>query len=513
MIQELGRNRERILEQIELFKRPPSYLTLLRPCTLGDGIEKIEEDRVNGLVSTLEREALQGRCLSFVPASGAASRMFKELLHALDLDSGITRDKIVRKGEAGHGEARQILLFWDNIQRFAFYDDLEKAVSKAGLELNVLLEEGRIKEVVEFLLSERGLGYGSLPKGLLQFHKYVTGPRTPFEEHLVEAASFTADAQGKCRLHFTVSPAHLELFKSLLDRVRPYRERELGVSFQVTFSVQKESTDTVAVDLENRPFRLEDGEILFRPAGHGALIENLNDLQGDILFIKNIDNVVPDRLKGITGRWRKILGGRLLHLQNRVFSLLERLSPAGCEEPLLDEAADFLQRELSTGLPPHFSVSSPAEKQAFLLERLHRPLRVCGMVRNLGEPGGGPFWVREKTGGSSLQIVESAQVDPRSEVQQAILAASTHFNPVDIVCGVRDRHGNPFDLRRYVDPDAYLITRKSHEGRELKALELPGLWNGGMARWITVFVEVPLQTFNPVKTVNDLLRDAHQPAE
>jgi hypothetical protein len=507
-IAEMGMAPEQVLQQIALFQRPPCYPKLLRPCTLGDGIIALSPDKAEDLISFFEENA-KGRCLKFVPASGAATRMFKALLSFFFKEENVSRDLLEKISGQGDEEAQHLLTFMDRIQEFAFYDDLISALSSAGLRMNPLLQEGQLKKILAFLLFEPGLRYLDLPKGLIRFHRYATEKRTPFEEHLIEAASYMADEDGKCRLHFTVSPAHLDLFLGLLELVRPSFEKRFKVSFDVTFSFQRPSTETVAVDFENRPIHLEDGRLLFRPGGHGALIENLNDLQGDILFIKNIDNVVPDRLRPEMIRWKKILGGYLIRLQGRIFEFLDRLSSAGCAEQIASEAARFLKEALFIGLPSFFSSSSLEEKQRLLMERLNRPLRVCGMVRNVGEPGGGPFWVGHPGGGSSLQIVESAQVDPASREQQGIFSQSTHFNPVDIVCGVRDRWGKPFDLCSFVDSDTCIVTKKSKDGEELKALELPGLWNGGMAGWITVFLEVPLETFNPVKTVNDLLRESH----
>ena len=326
----------------------------------------------------------------------------------------------------------------------------------------------------------------------------------------MEAADYLKDEKGTCCLHFTVSPEHKQSFEALLESTKSRYEEGYGVRFHVDFSVQEKSTDTIAVDLENKPFRLNDGTLLFRPGGHGALIENLNDLKGDIIFIKNIDNVVPDRLKGHTFLWKKVIGGLLIQIQQKIFTYLERLSEGPVDEALLGEAFEFAQNDLCITPPRNQELTSDQAKQDFLLRMFYRPLRVCGMVRNVGEPGGGPFWVEAEDGSLSLQIVESAQVDPRSEQQQSILRSSTHFNPVDIVCGVRDWQGNPFDLRRFVDPDAVFISNKSKDGRDLKALELPGLWNGAMSYWNTIFVEVPLITFNPVKTIIDLLRKEHQ---
>ena len=380
-----------------------------------------------------------------------------------------------------------------------------------GFQIDLFLEEGRFTDIIDSLLSESGLNYASLPKGLLKFHNYEKGSRTSFEEHLVEAALYVANEEKQCRLHFTVSPEHMDKFTSLFEEVRSLYENEKQVTFQVSFSVQKASTDTIAVDLDNKPFRDENGMLLFRPGGHGALIENVNDLKGDIVFIKNIDNVVPDRLKAETILWKKVLGGCLVTLQKQIHEYMERLFLGNADERFMDNIMNFMKEVLSIECPESVLSDTLEEKMKFCVHKLNRPVRICGMVKNVGEPGGGPFWVRDESGAISPQIVESVQINPGSSEQQAILASSTHFNPVDLVCGVRDWQGEPFDLHQFVDEKAIFISQKSKDGKSLQALEHPGLWNGAMARWITLFVEVPIITFNPVKTVNDLLRQEHQP--
>jgi len=383
-------------------------------------------------------------------------------------------------------------------------------MSEDGLDIDTLTDDGHFKEVIEYLLGQKGLGYTQLPKALLVFHRYADGNRTAFEEHLVEAVEYVRDVNGMCRLYFTVSPEHKQAFEDFLRKIVPRYEKHYGIQFSVEFSVQERATDTIAVDLENKPFRLNDGTIFFRPGGHGALIENLSNIDGDIIFIKNIDNVVHDRLKDQTFQWKRALGGCLIQIQQKIFFYLERLTKKPLDEELLDEAIEFAKNDLYIIPSNSEDMTSSKEKQAFLISKLNRPVRVCGMVRNKGEPGGGAFWVKSKDGSLSLQIVESAQIDPESEEQQSVFRSSMYFNPVDIVCGVRDRHGKAYDLRHYVDPEAALISIKSEDGRELKALELPGLWNGAMSDWNTIFIEVPLITFNPVKTINDLLREQHQ---
>ena len=501
-----------VQRHLDLFKTPPPYLNLLGPCTLSDGIKVIDQHKTQEFIKIYEMESQKGRCLKLVPGSGAASRMFKALLKALNLEKEILKESIAREAQVGHKEAQELLEFMNGAKRFAFSKDLKSVMSDKNFYYDILLERGQFTDIIRFLVSEVGLNYAHLPKGLLKFHAYPEGSRTAFEEHLVEAAQYIAGQSGQGPLHFTVSQEHLKEFQKLLKKVKPIYEQKYQVSFQVTFSAQKKSTDILAVDLDNRPFREKNGRLLFRPGGHGALIENLNDLKADIVFIKNIDNVASDRFKHETIKWKKVLGGYLIALQNQIFSYMEKLSSKAIERTLIEQVADFIRDDLLLSIPSFSNKASPEEKKTVLMEKLNRPIRVCGMVRNVSEPGGGPFWVKDQTGEKSLQIVEKAQIDPDSREQQAILAASTHFNPVDLVCGVRDWQGRPFDLRQYVDPNAILISKKSKEGKDLKALELPGLWNGAMSRWITIFVEVPGITFNPVKTVNDLLREPHQPA-
>jgi Domain of unknown function (DUF4301) len=490
----LGIGRDEAARQVEIFRNPPPYTRVIRPCTPGDGIRTLSESD-QALAERFEEAARQEKAGRFVPASGAATRMFKALLEFLN-----------DEGKEPSGEVRT---FFDNLPRFAFYEALRDAMARDGLDLDETVRDGDLCTVLAYLLTEKGLRYADLPKGLLLFHRYPEGPRTPFEEHLVEAAETLKDEAGVCRLHFTVQPSDEEAFRELLEAARRRFEPRSGVLFDVTFSHQKHSTDTIAVDPENRPFRLEDGSLLFRPGGHGALIENLGALGEhgwDLVQLKNIDNVVRDDRKPLVNRWKVLLGGLLVSLRERAFRLLDDLE----EGVGVEEAARFLEEEFSRLLPEGFDQWSAGEKRRFLIDALDRPLRVCGVVRNQGEPGGGPFWVESPEGGVSLQIVETSQIDPKSPGQQAALQGSTHFSPVDIVCALRDRQGQPYDLRHFVDPATVFIANKSHEGRPLKALERPGLWNGAMAGWNTVFVAVPVETFAPVKTALDLLRPEHQ---
>jgi len=499
--------------QVALFKTARPYLKLAGPCVPGNGIAVFDREKQKSLTALFEKENQKRLIIKFVPASGAASRMFKVLSAYLNQPGEIEQERVSREAHAGQASAKQLLTFMEGLPRFAFFQELSSILTKKGLSIEALMQKGLFRDIIKLLLTEEGLGYAALPKGLLLFHRYPERARTPFEEHLVEAVSYASDAKNRCLLHFTVSPEHLERFKACLNRVEPTYETLLDATFQVDFSKQKASTDTLAVDLENRPFRLANGRLLFRPGGHGALLENLNDLKGDIVFIKNIDNVVPDYLKDQTYRWKKIAGGYLISIQNRIAHYMKNLASESTDPGLLEKAAAFLKNDLLVAMPQAVETAQPDTKKRWIMDRLDRPVRICGMVKNTGEPGGGPFWVESESGDKSRQIVETAQIDPDDEAQQAMLAGSTHFNPVDLVCGLRNWQGEPFDLRKFVDPDTVFISLKSKNGKELKALEHPGLWNGSMAHWITLFVEVPAITFNPVKTVNDLLRKEHQPAD
>jgi hypothetical protein len=434
--------------------------------------------------------------VKFVPASGAASRMFKNLFEFLGADYDVPTTDFEKK-------------FFENIHHFAFFHDLDVVcMDGAGKDVDALIADGEYKTVVGQLLEAYGLNYGQLPKGLLKFHRYVEGIRTPLEEHLVEGALYAAGATGKVNVHFTVSTEHRELFEHLVkEKVTAYAQK-FGVEYNVSFSEQKPSTDTLAADMDNKPFRV-DGKLLFRPGGHGALIENLNDLDADVVFIKNIDNVVPDRLKGETVTYKKLIAGVLVTLQRKAFEYLRLLDGGQYTHEQLEEIIRFVQQDLCCR-KADIKQLEDAELVIYLRKKLNRPMRVCGMVKNVGEPGGGPFLAYNPDGTVSAQILESSQIDMNDPEKKAMFEKGTHFNPVDLVCAVRDYKGQKFDLTQYVDKATGFISHKSKNGRELKALELPGLWNGAMSDWNTIFVEVPLATFNPVKTVNDLLREQHQ---
>jgi hypothetical protein len=436
--------------------------------------------------------------------------MFQTLFAYYYQDPEAGEEELLAELAGGEEIFQECSFFLENLRQFAFYADLEAALAQNGHDLEDLVPQRLARKILHYFLTDSGLHYGSLPKGLVKFHAYPDRARTAWEEHLVEAVRLVRDGHGCCRLHFTVSPEHERAFQELWDALRPFYEDQYLTRFEVSFSHQHPATATVAVDLAGRPFRREDGSLLFRPGGHGALLNNLNDLHGDLVYIKNIDNVAPDRLREPSLYWQKLLGGYLVQIQEDIRHYLRRLSAGPADPGLLQEVRDFARQQLLLDLPPDPDQGSARGQGELLFKLLNRPVRVCGMVKNQGEPGGGPFWVRDQAGRLSLQIVESAQVDAASPEQQAVWQAATHFNPVLLICGLRDFQGDPFNLPDFVDPKAVFISRKSQEGRDLLALELPGLWNGAMAHWLTLFVEVPLTTFNPVKTVLDLLRPEHR---
>lgn len=490
-----GVSLDQIDQQINHFVQGFPYLNVIKAATIGDGIIRVEEDQLANYIHRFDEAAHERDLVKFVPASGAATRMFKSLFAALDGKSDKSVDEVFAR-----------------LQDFAFYEDLKAAMAAKGQDLEKALAENDRKTILKFILTDEGLDYGSLPKGLLKFHRYADGPRTPVEEHLIEGAAY-ANSDGLVKIHFTVSPEHRSRFEKLIDEQKADYEAWLGVTFDISFSEQKKSTDTISVNLDNSPFRNADDTLLFRPAGHGALIENLNDIDADIVFIKNIDNVVPDEIKEPTITYKKVLAAVLLDAQQQITRLQGLLEADEVSDGYLAEADELFRRTLYTLPPEGFDTLSSAEKLDYFRRKLDRPVRVCGMVKNVGEPGGGPFWAKNQDGSVSLQVVESAQIDLTDADQKAIFDEATHFNPVDLVCGLKNQHGKKYDLPAYRDPQTGFITAKSKDGKDLKAQELPGLWNGAMADWNTIFVEVPLITFNPVKTVNDLLRKEHQPVE
>lgn len=490
---------EQVEHQLKLFSEGFPFLDLEAAASVENGIVVPSSSDIEFYIDRWDNYRNEGHSIiKFVPASGAASRMFKDLFAFMEADytSPTTPFEIA---------------FFDNIKQFAFFSQLNnKSLELFGESIESLLQSNRHKEIVRLLLTNVGLNYGALPKGLLTFHKYGSHTRTPLEEHLSEGAMYASSIDGDVNLHFTVSPEHRELFQELADKSTSLLAEDNRVKFHISFSEQKPSTDTIAVDSNSQPFRDENGALLFRPGGHGALIENLNDLTSDIVFIKNIDNVVPDYFKPDTVTYKKVLAGILVTLQSEIFEYLRVLDSGEYNDNILQQIAEFIEKRLFCSFDA-IDTLSREELIEYLYSKLNRPIRVCGMVRNVGEPGGGPFLARNSDNSISLQILESSQIDMSDERKREMFVKGTHFNPVDLVCGIKNYRGEKFNLPDYVDPSTGFISSKSKSGRELKALELPGLWNGAMSNWNTIFVEVPLTTFNPVKTVNDLLRSEHQP--
>jgi hypothetical protein len=496
-----GSNSEEVLQQIEYFRKGFPFLRITEAATVGKGIIRLSDDEIHRFEGLYARKTEEGlSIMKFVPASGAASRMFKSLFSALEnLKAGKNEKEVL-------STHRDVAEFLEKMPDFAFYSELMACLDKAGLKPG-------LETCLEFLLTEKGLNYGNLPKGLLLFHRYEGFERTPFEEHMAEGAMYAMEHNKNVMLHFTVSPEHEKVFRQLFEKIEAGYEIEYGAVYNVSFSQQKPSTDTIAVGTDNEPFREKDGSLLFRPAGHGALLENLNDLDADLVFIKNIDNVVPDNYKEATIQYKKVIAGLLLHFQERIFEyqkMLHERHPHTLESGFLAEAANFLENSLNVKPQDVQYYTEKEELVQYLKEKYDRPIRVCGMVKNEGEPGGGPFFAVNPDGTVSLQIAESVQIDPHDPVQVKIARHATHFNPVDLVCGLKNYKGVKYDLLRFRDPTTGFISKKSKDGRDLKAQELPGLWNGSMSDWNTLFVEVPVETFNPVKTVNDLLRKQHQ---
>ena len=486
-----GISEKQIETQLKQFETGFPFLKLEAAAAVGNGIIAPNEEERQKYVAAWQQYKAEGkRIVKFVPASGAASRMFKNMFAFVDADYDTPTTDFEKK-------------YFDQIEKFAFYDALDAVCRKnEGKGIKELMAEGKYKAVAAQMLKPEGLNYGQLPKGMLLFHKYDEGARTPMEEHLVEGALYAA-SNGEAHVHFTVSHEHIEFFKQKVAEKADLYAKKYGISYDITFSEQKPSTDTVAANPDNTPFRNDDNSLLFRPGGHGALIENLNEIEADVIFIKNIDNVVPDRLKPETVEWKQVIAGVLVTLQAKAFAYLRTLD-AGASEEQLKEIAQFVENELCC------RAKGQTVDAAYLYKKLNRPMRVCGVVKNVGEPGGGPFLTYNQDGTVSLQILESSQIDTKNEEYMKMFTQGTHFNPVDLVCAVKDYKGQPFNLPEFVDKTTGFISSKSKSGKELKALELPGLWNGAMSDWSTIFVEVPLGTFNPVKTVNDLLREQHQ---
>jgi hypothetical protein len=501
-LKEKGIVAQKVLNQIETFKEGIPFIALKKAAVVHDGIRKFSKEEEKKLIENFEDKRSENSLLKFVPASGAASRMFKAFFNFLEAyqPKNETLEAYFKRTNDN-----DIKTFSDGLMQLPFYEIIQKRIkgksASEGEELYFFIDE---------MLREDGLNYGFYPKGLLPFHNYGDFAATPFEEHLKEAALY-ASTNGNAKLHFTISEQHGDMFNAEFDAFKERVSAATNTSFDVSYSFQKAETDTIAVDMDNNLFRDSDGSLLFRPGGHGALIKNLNEQEANIIFIKNIDNVVTDEVLPKIAESKKILAGLLLKIQQKAFEYAAFLVKKSSLEPTkIEEIKQFLETEMNVRFATNFIHFDSTKQIEILKDKLNRPIRICGMVKNEGEPGGGPFWIQDSNGDVSLQIIESAQVNTSDKNQMEIFKNSTHFNPVDLVCGVKDFNGKSYDLLDFVDTKQGFITEKTKDGAELKALELPGLWNGAMAFWNTIFVEVPLVTFNPVKTVNDLLKPAHQ---
>ena len=500
-IASLGLTESDVNHQIDNFRQGFPKTHLVAAATVDNGgILRLDDKAINRYSKYYQQASSGKKILKFVPASGAATRMFKDLYSFTATYFGI--DYNIEK------EHPSVKEFLEKIRTFAFYDDLVACMKNANADFDDYMQRGDFSTIINFLLKEQYMGYGNLPKGLLKFHKYGHLQRTPLEEHIVEGAEYARMADGTVNLHFTVSPEHRPLFRKKIDEVKRYYEDAFHIKLNISFSEQKHYTDIIAVDEQNNPVRDENGKLIFRPGGHGALIENLNEQRTDLIFVKNIDNVVPDWMKHTTLVYKKVLAGLLLSLQQQTFDYLQTLD-RGASPAELKKIEQFAQKQLFIELDENYRKANQRQRAKLLHNLLNRPMRVCGMVKNQGEPGGGPFFTLNTQGVKSLQIVETAQINTKDPAQESILAGATHFNPVDLVCATKNYHGRYFDLRKYVDPATGFISKKTKGATTLKSQELPGLLNGAMANWTTIFVEMPLATFNPVKTVNDLLRKEH----
>ncbi|MDT0641204.1 DUF4301 family protein [Zunongwangia sp. F363] len=505
-IKEKGISEQEVENQIGIFQRGNIKVDISEAATLGKGIFSFSEEEKEELISLYDSKKDSLEIIKFVPASGAATRMFKALhnfVDEFDPAEESLRDYLDKK------ENHSLQRFFEDMENLPFYDlALDYARRNTGNFGDLSHDEQRL-ELVKSILFESGLGLSDYPKGLVPFHNYKDGLRTAFEEHLIEAAHLIA-VNGVAKLHFTISEKHEEKFKAEFDKIKDRAEEKTGVKFEVSFSFQDPKTDTIAVDDNNEPFRTSEGEMFFRPGGHGALIENLDNQTADLAFLKNIDNVVTEKNIPEVVEYKKMLAGKLLKLQQQCFDYMKRLDSGKASEEEIKEISNFVKEQLFQS-GKNFQSLSSEEKIQYLKDKINRPLRVGGMVKNEGEPGGGPFLVRDENGEISLQIIEGAQIDQDNPQQVKTAQEATHFNPVDLVCGLKNYKGETFDLNQYVDPKTSFIADKTKDGKPLKALERPGLWNGAMSKWNTVFVEVPVSTFNPVKTVADLLKKSHQP--
>ncbi|MBE9468941.1 MAG: DUF4301 family protein [Bacteroidetes bacterium] len=496
--------------QLNNFVNGFPFLNIIKPAINNNGVLFLNDDVKNEYIKIFDENVNSKNIVKFVPASGAATRLFRKLFNYYNNYNGTQEEYLKIISDRSF---ESIYYFFEHITNFVFYDKLKKFLISKKFSSEGQINEKYYYKIIEYILTKKGLNYGYKPKGLILFHRYDDGNRTALEEHLVEGANYCA-SNSIVNICFTISPEHKPLFSKYLKKIKKAYEKAFNVKYNITLSEQKPSTDIIAVDLNNNPIRNDDQSLLFRPGGHGALIENLNNIDADIIFIKNIDNVVLDSLKGDTYFYKKVLAGLLLSYQNKIFNYLEKLeNKAQVDSKLINEIDTFIQKKLCVIPNAGFAKFKNEEKIEYFITKLNRPIRVCGMVKNEGEPGGGPYWVENPDKTKSLQIVESTQFNKKDEKQLDIINKSTHFNPVDIVCVVRDYKGKKFDLSKFVDKTTGFISQKTKNGIDIKAQEFPGLWNGAMSDWNTIFAEVPITTFNPVKIINDLLRKEHQREE
>jgi hypothetical protein len=501
-IQEHGITEESAIRQWNIVNQKQTNVSVVRPALKGDGIFVFNEQEVKDITKHFARQVLWRKIAKFVPASGAATRMFKDLFIAMDqLSENPKTEKL----------SDTVLTFFDNLSTFAFFEDLKTCLMNDGLDIDALLSEKNYLPILSYLLTEKGLNYGKLPKGLVLFHHYGENDnRTAMEEHLLDASAYSRGKDRVVYLHFTVSPEYVECFKEKTTKEAvELLECMFGITYEVSYSFQESSTDTIAFTLNNEPFRNKEGNLVFRPGGHGSLIENLNRIDAEIVSIQNIDNVAVFKHKGDLFEYKELLICHLLRIRKQVFAYLKMLNRKLSSLETLKEVESFLAETFFIHLEEAYYHLSVSEKQKYLYRIMDRPIRVCGMVKRENEPGGGPFWVKDANGKLSLQIVETSEMDLSDAEQKAILERSEFFNPVDLVCSVKNHRGKSYNLLDYIDHSRYFISEKSYEGQTIKAIENPGLWNGAMSDWLTVFVCVPLTTFTPVKTVNDLLQKAH----
>jgi len=495
-------------KQIHNFQTGFPPISLIAPATVKHGIHQVGQKRIEELVELYRLYAQSHQVVKFVPASGAASRMFKNLYEFRTSYRGTSEDQLeILKDRSPDS----VYYFFEHIQEFSFFPTLLDALENRGLNFDTIMQESRYEKILNTMLTDRGLEFGNLPKALIPFHSYSEEFRTAFAEHLAEGAVYAASSGNDCHIHFTALPQHVDLMEAHFQEIREEYEERYGVKYHITYSIQHPSTDMIAVDMDNNPVRDENGKLVFRPGGHGSLLQNLGKIEADLIIIKNIDNVCHDHFKQDTYLYKKVLSGYLIALQDQMFAFMNGLeNPTQSSMKVIDSMWSFVENKLNITPPAESEKWKKEEKVEYLKKKLNRPIRVCGMVENEGEPGGGPFWVKNSDGSTSLQIVEASQINRKNPEQETILQNSTHFNPVDLVCSTRNYLGKAFNLPDFVDPATGFISEKSLDGKAIKAQELPGLWNGSMSDWNTVFVEVPLTTFNPVKIINDLLRPEHR---